>query len=106
MQTVSSSLCGAGGGFWFLSLLLLCDLYAAILKNYSLYWSCWGGEPLPMREVSYLGVNGLSSVTLGYMRNLSWQCSTRHQRMQLHVSLLLSGGVMLLRDFSVYMTFA
>lgn len=65
MQTCSSGLCGASEDFWFLSLLLPCDLYAAVLKKTLLFvLELLVGKSLAMREIGCLGVNVLSSTTV------------------------------------------
>lgn len=46
MQTAFPGLCGAGGAFWFLSLLLPCDLYAATLQKSTLFTGIVGGGNL------------------------------------------------------------
>lgn len=44
MQPCSSGLCGASEDFWFLSLLLPCDLYAAVLKKTIICTGIVGGK--------------------------------------------------------------
>ena len=55
-----------------------------------------------------MSVNGLSSITLRCVRNLSRQCRTLGTSVyvQLYVSLVLGDDVRLLGDLSLYMAFA
>lgn len=62
-------------------------------------------EYLLTTEISCLVVNGLSSVTFGHVRDLSWQCCTRHQQMLLCASLLLSDVATPLEDLCLYGTY-
>lgn len=107
MQWKKKSLINADSFFIFVRdyLVLVFEAAVALLYATSKSTLCTGIDGkkyLLTTEISFLVVNGLSSVTFGHVRDLSWQCCTRHQQMQLCASLLLSDVATLLEDFVAF----